>query len=266
MLHSSKVVIGVLALTVAAAAHAQPLTKSQIQEFMVTAEIVASEPIGKGVTKPWRLTLSDGMVTHDVGFQSVDQKRDRQRLGGATELKFVDAYRYNLAAYRVAELLGLDDMMPVTVERVWDGNRGALAWWIDDVMMDEETRLADGRRPDDVVRHSQQVFWMLVFAELVYDTDRNHSNILYGFDWKLWMIDFTRAFRLWDDLQAPQSITQCDRALLERMRDLTRARLEEHTKPYLTSGELDAVMKRRDKLVAHFEALIAQRGEQIVLY
>ena len=80
------------------------------------------------------------------------------------------------------------------------------------------------------------------------------------------MIDFTRAFRVWDELQAPQNVRRCDRDLLERMRGLTRARLDEHTSPYLTSWEMGAVLKRRDKLADHFERLIEQRGEQSVLY
>jgi len=50
------------------------------------------------------------------------------------------------------------------------------------------------------------------------------------------------------------------------MRGLTRERLDVHTSPYLTSWEIDAVLKRRDKLVDHFERLIEQKGDQSVLY
>ena len=73
-----------LVLSIASGTIAQPLTKAAMQEFMLTADIVESEPIGKGVTHPWRLTLSDGAFSHDVAFQSVNQKRDRQRLGRRT--------------------------------------------------------------------------------------------------------------------------------------------------------------------------------------
>ena len=256
-----------LVLATATGAPAQPRDKALIQEFMLTAEIVDAVAIDRGVTKPWRLTLRHGEITHDVAFSSVNEQRLRQRLGRRQELNFVDAYRYNIAAYRVAELLGIDHMMPVTVERDWHGTPGAMTWWIDDVMMNEETRLAPPRQwPEDMQTFNQQYYRMLVFAELVYDTDRNQGNVLYGSDWKLWMIDFTRAFRLWDELQAPQNVTKCDRDLLERMRGLTRARLEEQTRPYLTSGEVRALLGRRDKLVEHFESLIEQKGERLVLY
>ena len=255
-----------LLAVVTGAATAQPLDSAAIQEFMLTAEIVAAEPIGSGVTNPWRLTLSDGDFTHDVAFQSVDKQRDRQRLGRNQELNFVDAYRYNIAAYRVAELLGLDPMMPVTVERDWNGRRGAISWWIDGVMMDERTRVAERRWPEDLQSYSEQYYRMMVFAELVYDTDRNQTNVLYGSDWKLWMIDFSRAFRVWAELRAPQNVIRCDRELLERMRVLTRAGLENHTSPYLNGREIGALLERRDMLLEHFDSLIEQRGEALVLY
>ncbi len=271
MRHFSMALAGLVAaglvLSTPSGTTAQPLDKTAIQEFMLTAEIVEAVPIGEGVTNPWRLTLRHGEISHDVAFQSVNKKRDRKRLGRREELNFVDAYRYNIAAYRIAELLGIDHMMPVTVERDWNGTPGAMTWWIDDVMMNEQARLADSSRwPEDMQTFNQQYNRMLVFAELVYDTDRNQGNVLYGSDWKLWMIDFTRAFRIWGVLQAPQNVMQCDRALMERMRGLTRARLDEYTRPYLNAGEMDALLERRDKLVEHFESLIEQKGERLVLY
>ena len=44
---------------------------------------------------------------------------------GRTEMNFVDSYLYNVAAWELAELLGLADMMPVTVKREWKGKRGS---------------------------------------------------------------------------------------------------------------------------------------------
>ena len=38
------------------------------------------------------------------------------------------------------------------------------------------------------------------------------------------------------------------------------------TRDYLTKRELDAMMVRRDMLVAHFKKLIAEQGEAKVLY
>src|SRR5439155_16055583 len=53
-----------------------------------------------------------------------------QFAGGRTELNFVDSYKYDIAGYALAELLGLDDMVPMYVPRKWQGTSGALSWWV----------------------------------------------------------------------------------------------------------------------------------------
>jgi hypothetical protein len=75
------------------------LTKDQIKQFLLTAKVVRSRQTSKGVTQPFRLTLTDGAVTHDAVFQAVDQhKPTMQFADGHSELNFVDSYKYNLAA------------------------------------------------------------------------------------------------------------------------------------------------------------------------
>jgi hypothetical protein len=36
------------------------LTKEQIRQFLLTGKVVKSEHTKKGITEPWRLTLTDG--------------------------------------------------------------------------------------------------------------------------------------------------------------------------------------------------------------
>ena len=56
-------------------------------------------------------------------FQAVDERKMRKDFAdGTSELNFVDSYEYDLAAYNIAELVGLDSMMPVTVQRSWNVN------------------------------------------------------------------------------------------------------------------------------------------------
>ena len=117
-----------IAAGLSASAQAQaPMTREDMAHFLRTAKVVASKGLNKGVTHPARLTLSDGTMTHDGAFSRVDEHQPIMRFErGRTELDFVDSYRYTLAAYGLAGLLGLADMMPVTVERKWDGDTGAL--------------------------------------------------------------------------------------------------------------------------------------------
>src|ERR1700680_4068841 len=90
------------------AADEPTLTKEQIKQFLLTAKVVNSRQAKNGITHTARLTLSDGTVTHDASFQPIDERKASMVLTSGTELNFVDSYKYNIAAYGLAELLGLD--------------------------------------------------------------------------------------------------------------------------------------------------------------
>ena len=97
----------------ARAADDSPLTKEQIKQFLQTAEVIQSRISSKGVTHPSRLTLSNGTITHDASFQSVDEHKNREELeSGRVEVNFVDSYKYNIAAYLLAELVALTTCCP----------------------------------------------------------------------------------------------------------------------------------------------------------
>ena len=110
------------------------------------------------------------------------------------------------------------------------------------------------------------MFRVRVFDELVYDTDPNLTNVLIGEDWTVWRIDFSRAFRKSKDLRAPKNLVKCDRQLLEKLKELKADELVEKTKRYLTKGEVNGVMARRDKIVTTFQTLISEKGEKEILY
>jgi hypothetical protein len=248
------------------------LTVDQQLAFLKNAKVVSSRPIGKGITGALRLTLSDGQLTHDAAFQSVDQQSSAQDIREgkkrAGELKFVDSYRYNIAAWELARLLSLDAMMPPTVERYYRGNAGALSWWVDDVLMDEAEREKSSAQPPDggslpFVRQRQV---MQAFAELVYDTDRNKGNVVYTKDWRVVMLDFTRAFRTHSTLRTQAALGMIDRNLLGRLRSLTRPEVAKAVGSHLTSVEVNAIMARRDLIVEHFDRLVKERGEAAVLF
>src|SRR5690349_3456184 len=97
----------------AAPAAAPDLSVEQIKTFLRTAKVIKTRSTTKGVTAPKRLTLSDGVITHDAVFQAIDERKSVMELGGGgrqptTELNFVDSYKYNIGAYELARLLGLD--------------------------------------------------------------------------------------------------------------------------------------------------------------
>jgi hypothetical protein len=260
----------VLLLARAAVTQTPALTPEQQREFLLKARIVSSRPVGKGVTGSLRLTLSDGAITHDAHFQSIEMRATlediRQGRKRAGELRFADSYKFNLAAYELARLLGLAEMMPVTVERRYRGDTGSLTWWVDDVLMDENEREKTNAIPPNPIAFSRERQRMFVFAELVRDTDRNKGNVLYTKDWRVIMIDFTRAFRVDQELRMPDMLQQCERGLYERLQALTREQVEQATKDHLTGPEIAGVLARRQLLVDRFARLIKERGEKAILY
>jgi hypothetical protein len=262
------ILIAVVCLTCqffAVSADEPTLTKEQIKQFLLTAKVIDSRPASKGITHTLRLTLSDGTVTHDADFQPIDEHKPVKQLSQGTELNFVDSYKYNIAAYALAELIGMDDMLPVYVERKWKGETGSLSWWLP-VKMDEAERHKQKLSAPDADAWNNQMYKIRVFDQLVSDSDPNLTNVLIGENWQIWRADFSRAFRLNKDVRAPKDLVRCDRQLLEKLKALDGNALTEKTKNYLTKDEVKAVMARRDKIVAQFQKMIAEKGENEVLY
>jgi hypothetical protein len=242
-------------------------TETQKIDFLLHAAVVANKHTTKGITDPWRLTLSDGKMKHDGSFQSVDEYKAKMVFDdGHTEFNFRDSYHYNVAAYEVAKLIGMDDMVPVTVERKWNDMKGSLSWWIPDVAMDEGERLQKKTSPPDVDRWNKQMYKIRVLDELVFDTDDNLTNVLITTDWNIWRVDFSRAFRLYKELLKPKDLVMCDRKVFDKLKQLNEARVVAATRNQLSKDEVKALMARRDKIVAFFEKLAAEKGTSEAFY
>jgi hypothetical protein len=253
-----------------APAAAAELSVERIRDFLKTAKVIRTRSTEKGVTAPKRLTLSDGDITHDAVFQAIDDRQMVARLGGGgrqvqTELNFVDSYKYNIAAYELARLLELDHMMPVYVERRWNGMLGSISWFVPS-LMDESDRLKKKIQPPNPTDWNHQMYRMRVFSSLVRDTDRNLTNVLITPQWKVMMIDFSRGFRLQAELMHAKDLARIDRKLLANLEALSKDSVRQATKDFLTKSELDSMIVRRDLLVAHFKKLVADLGAEKVLY
>lgn len=131
--------------------------------------------------------------------------------------------------------------------------------------MDEGARLKRKLEPPDREKWNEDMFRQRVFMELVHDTDRNLGNVLVSPEWRVIMIDFTRAFRLWPTIR-PAELLRADRRLLARLEALSRDEVVTATNEHLSPAEVDAVLKRRDLILTHYRARVKQLGEARVLY
>ena len=241
------------------------LSLAEQENFLLTAKVIRSHALSVGVTRSIRATLSDGKLTHDAHIQHVDESEPAFQLATGYELNFRDSYKFNIAAYRLDRMLGLG-MIPPAIERKIDGKAAALSWWIDDVMMTEKTRYARKLEPPDSDVWNQQIYRVRVFDQLIYNVDRNLGNMVISSDWKVWMIDHTRAFRLHKKLNKPQHLIKCDRQLLEALRNLDAEECRRKLLGALKKSEITALLARRDLIVSYFDQQAAEQGEDAVLF
>lgn len=235
------------------AVSAPALSREEMETFLLRARVMKKRGAGKGVTGTVRATLSDGILTHDASIQTVDEARLHHPTPRGFEINFRDTWRFNVAAYKLDKLLDLR-MIPATVERSHAGKKASFTWWVDDVLMDEGRRLETKTSPPDSGRWNEQMWIVRVFDQLIYNVDRNVGNLLIDKGWRFWMIDHSRAFRRHRTLLDAKNLTRCDRGLLDRLRELDADTLEKEMHGYLDADEIEALLARRDLIVAHFEA------------
>ena len=245
-------------------AAAPALSPGEMEAFLLRAELSNVRDAGAGVTDSLRATASDGRLTHDVHIQTVDVRRSGIIIGGRAELNFRDSYAFNIAAYRLAALLGMDSV-PMSVRRSFRGQAAAVTWWVDDVAMTERERFARGTLGPNPAVTARQFYAMYVFDELIQNRDRNQGNALWTSDWKLRLIDHTRGFRPDVELTRPERLSRIGRELLENLRGLTPGALDAALDGVLSRPLRSAVMQRRDLLVAHFDERIARLGRAAVV-
>lgn len=248
-------------------APAQPrLTDAEQERFLLKGQIVRTKGAPGGLTASTRATLRlDGFV-HDAHIQTIDVAKPVMPLSGGTEFDFRDSYKGNVAAYRLDRLLGLG-MVPVTVVRSYNGKDAAYTWWVDDVLMTEGGRLEKKLPSPDPDAWNRQMYVVRVFDELIFNFDRNLGNLLIDKDWRIWMIDHTRAFKVFKTIHSPKQLeTKCARGLLAALKQLDEPRLREAMKGVLIRDQTNALLARRDLIVQHYESRIAEAGESAVLY
>lgn len=236
------------------------------EQFLLEAQIGTLREVGTGTTGTRRAELSDGVVTHDAHVQTVDESRARFEGERGVELNFTDSYKFNIAAYRLDRLLGLN-MVPVSVERRVMGVSAAVTWWVDNVQMVLLDFDQDKDPPPDLIDWNQQMYHLRLFKELTYNTDPNQGNFLITDDWKVKMIDFTRAFRINNTLRQPEDLEgiRIDRQVWDGLRSLSFETLTDVMGDLLTERQVQALLDRRDLIVQGLQERIDQTSEPAVI-
>jgi len=235
--------------------HFDGWTLSQKEQFLLTARIDHENYASKGITHSRKATLTNGRVSHAAHIQTIDVHLPLFKgKDGSEERDFTDSWKYNVAAYRLAKLLHLAYMVPVCVEREIDGQRTAVDWWADGVLMDEKERITRNITPPDVPAWNRQMATIRLFDQLIYNMDRSQENLLITTTWNVFMIDHTRAFRKWRTLRDASAITQCNPGLLRSLKALNRRDLDRELSSLLTAEQIDSLLLRRDLIVEKLQS------------
>jgi hypothetical protein len=255
-----------LALSGRAEATPLPLRGSEAEQFLRRARVLELKPLGVGVTHSEKATLSDGVLTLKAVWKTINEFRPGMtELERGHEMDFRDSYKYEIAAYELDKILGLD-LVPPTVDRVIDRHPGALQLWVEDAMT-EADRKARGLKTGDPARWNDQMYKVRLLHQLTRNTDFNNiRNILIDPDFRIYAIDHSRAFRLQHELLSERDLTRFSRTVLEKLRRLDRQTVEEKLGAWLSDGERKGLLARGALILRLAEKQIAERGEAAVLY
>jgi hypothetical protein len=239
-------------------------------DFLATAAIIKeSRGEVRAVTNPWVLTLEMGGTTRKAVW-----KNPEGRMGG-----FLEGWKWEIAAYRLDRLLGLN-MVPPTIERRFRENRGSLQLWVQSKM--PYRKMIDNKKlgpPDGLptVKWNRAIDLQRAFDNLIANEDRHGENILVTDDWRIILIDHSRTFRTSPKFtqkliyhekrrEGDWSVKSMPRDFWERFQKLDFEAVKKAVGEYLTDEEVRACLVRRDLQVAAVVARIKELGETQVLY
>jgi hypothetical protein len=229
-----------------------------LESWLAQAEIVGVESLDTGITKPQRVTLrKDGVELRAVFKQLSTDFGIQDRTKALNES---DRYQYEMAAYKLDRLIGLD-MVPVTVLRSVKGRQGALQFWVEGALNVRDI-LEQKLQPSGWCETGPQYNLMNVWDLLIHNADRNQGNALWTKDWTLVLIDHTRAFAAL--MQTPTLLYRggayVPPALAARLAALNQETLTKTLSPYLQRRQIDAILKRRDLLLKNYTSRSAADG------
>lgn len=267
----SRIGIAVL-ISTALYAQAAPETAAVFQgpaaeELLLKGKIISSRPLGEGVTRPYRVELEYNGVNRSAIFKSIDVRKAGVTVlaDGSSDIDFQDSWQTEIAAYTIDRIIGLG-LVPATVERrAVDGKVGSLQFFVEH-MSTEADRLEKKQNPPDMDDWNEQIMTTRLFDQLIANVDRHLKNILVTKEFKLRLIDHSRAFRENRSLTKPELLTRFSRSLLEGIKKLEKKDLQKQVGKYLTSGQIDRLLSRRDAILALAAKHVKEKGEAAVLY
>ncbi len=229
------------------------MSDAELEDFLLTGEIIDRKNIGAGITRPLKIKLKKGDKTINAVFKTEDshpRMQSRNNLYSRSAFQESDRYIYDVAAYRLDRMIDLQ-MVPVAVSRKIDGKEGVVQYWVEN-SINERDREQSNINFESYCRKNEQYWLRFIFDVLIYNEDRNLTNILWTKeDFMMVFIDHSRAFRTTKRRprqyrDVPLNLSDLFRRKLE---DLNRENLTESLSPYLHPLQITAILERRDLIL-----------------
>ena len=258
--------IGVIGLPVALDATSFDEADDTTEQCLAEGKLLKKQKTLKGVTRPELYLIEcDGAQRKALVKRLDEEKRGKTQFGdGHWEMNFTDKFYYERAAYLLDRSLGLN-MVPVAVVRRVGRNDAGVVEWIENAShVDKSPHQPSGAERAAL---AQQKAIMQLFDALIYNTDRNVSNYLVDDgDWRLYLIDHSRAFREKSDLPEgfESTLIRVPRGLYARLRELNRSELDELMSGLLGPAQIESILERRDKILEKLDADRQEMGDEVV--
>jgi len=228
---------------------------AEIEDYLRTADIIKTEGTAQGVTKPRKCTLAPGGPVAFLAFKPIP--------AGTYDEGFRESYKAEIAAYELDKLIQLD-MIPPTVEKVYQGKKGAAVMWASPTKSLVE--MGEKGIPTAPAPYTDKFDFMVneayLFDGLIGDPDPNLGNWLVDPAWNVILIDHSRAFTR--DMIFPVPLRYIPLELWNRMKALTVESITPALSKWLDKTDIKAVIERRDKMQKMVDDLVKKYGADSV--
>jgi hypothetical protein len=224
----------------------------ELKEFLSKGEVVDSRYLGRGSTRPRLVVLEKNGEQRRGVFKTVESE------GDPSTDQTADRYEHEVAAYRLDRRLGLH-LVPVTVLRELDGQRGSLQTWVEGAVDQEaaESYELDLYKTEITAR---QLAHGEIFDALIGNHDRRASDVLCLVNGEqVFFIDHSQAFSLSADLGWKEGqVLSLEPRLAEALSSLDRESLEKDLGELISDRQIEALLERRDKILAAAKVATAE--------
>jgi hypothetical protein len=231
-----------------------------LESYLRTAKIVLKKRAG-GRGENWIISLDDGKIARQGFFKLSNRARPTL---------IPDSYKYGIAAYELDKLLDLN-LVPPVVEREIEGRKGSLQIFIEGALNESDRRIKK-IKPPEPEKFKNTLDDLTVFENLTFSPsfcgERELDDILImdKEDWKIWRVDFSEAFAPSPELIPGCEITRCSKKLYQRLTKLEDKVIKAKLEYYLNDEEISMLLKRKQLIIAKIKKLIAEKGEESVLF